>query len=92
MISFVVPNQKQLLALAKQKQVRGSWEEVCNHPDMEKEVLRIITEAAVNGEITHFWINLSLYYNMFIQHDRSKVYPSSHLVSWDWLQLFHDPR
>lgn len=53
-ISFVVPNQKQLLALARQKQVQGTWEEICNHPDMEKEVLRIITEAAVNGELTHF--------------------------------------
>lgn len=52
MIGFVVPNQKQLLALAKQKQVRGSWEEICNHHDMEKEVLSVITEAAVNGEIT----------------------------------------
>lgn len=49
-ISFVVPNQKQLQSLAVQKQIRGSWEEICNHPEMEKEVLRIITEAAVSGK------------------------------------------
>lgn len=59
-IGFVVPNQKHLLALAKQKQVQGSWEEICNHPDMEKEVLCIITEAAINGELTHFEITIIL--------------------------------
>ncbi|XP_017351676.1 long-chain-fatty-acid--CoA ligase 3b [Ictalurus punctatus] len=55
-IGFVVPNQKQLLALAKQKQVRGSWEEICNHHDMEKEVLSVITEAAVNAKLERFEI------------------------------------
>ncbi|KAL7842397.1 hypothetical protein SRHO_G00240860 [Serrasalmus rhombeus] len=55
-IGFVVPNQKQLLALAKQKEVRGSWEELCNHPDMEKEVLRIITEAAIAAKLERFEI------------------------------------
>ncbi|KAJ3594692.1 hypothetical protein NHX12_003999 [Muraenolepis orangiensis] len=45
-ISFVVPNHKQLMGLAKQRQVHGSWEEICNNPEMEREVLRIITEAA----------------------------------------------
>ena len=49
MIGFVVPNQKQLTALAEQRHVRGSWEELCNRPDMELEVLRIITEAALSG-------------------------------------------
>ena len=45
----MVPNPKQLMALAKQRQVHGSWEEICNNPEMEREVLRIITEAAVSG-------------------------------------------
>ncbi len=49
MIGFVVPNQKQLTALAEQKGIRGSWEEICNHAEMEKEALRIITDAAVTG-------------------------------------------
>lgn len=60
-IGFVVPSQKQLLALAKQKQVRGSWEEICNHPDMEKEVLRVITEAAANGEFICLYFETLLY-------------------------------
>lgn len=48
-ISFVVPNHRQLMALAEQMQVRGTWEEICNNSQMEKEVLRIITEAAIAG-------------------------------------------
>ncbi|XP_066508297.1 fatty acid CoA ligase Acsl3-like [Hoplias malabaricus] len=55
-ISFVVPNQRQLTALAKQKGIRGSWEDICNHPDMEKEVLRIITDAAVTAKLERFEI------------------------------------
>ncbi|KAG7457044.1 hypothetical protein MATL_G00242320 [Megalops atlanticus] len=55
-ISFIVPNQKQLLALAEQRGVRGSWEEICNNSDMEKEVLRIITEAAVGAKLERFEI------------------------------------
>lgn len=48
-ISFVVPNHKQLMALAGQMQVRGTWEEICNNSQVEKEVLRIITDAAISG-------------------------------------------
>uniref|UniRef100_A0A669EYU0 long-chain-fatty-acid--CoA ligase n=1 Tax=Oreochromis niloticus TaxID=8128 RepID=A0A669EYU0_ORENI len=48
-ISFVVPNHKQLMALAEQMQIKGSWEEICNNSLMEKEVLHIITEAAITG-------------------------------------------
>uniref|UniRef100_A0AAY5E7H3 long-chain-fatty-acid--CoA ligase n=1 Tax=Electrophorus electricus TaxID=8005 RepID=A0AAY5E7H3_ELEEL len=55
-IGFVVPNQKQLLSLAEQRCVRGSWEEICNHPDMEREVIRIITEAAVTAKLERFEI------------------------------------
>lgn len=49
MISFVVPNHKQLMALAGQMQINGAWEEICNNPQIEKEFLRIITDAAVTG-------------------------------------------
>ncbi|MED6274101.1 Long-chain-fatty-acid--CoA ligase 4, partial [Characodon lateralis] len=45
-ISFVVPNQKRLTELAKQRGIEGKWEEICNHPEMEKEVLKEITEVA----------------------------------------------
>uniref|UniRef100_A0A8C2EBQ2 long-chain-fatty-acid--CoA ligase n=1 Tax=Cyprinus carpio TaxID=7962 RepID=A0A8C2EBQ2_CYPCA len=55
-IGFVVPNQKQLTALAEQKGIRGSWEEICNHAEMEKEVLRIITDAAITGKLERFEI------------------------------------
>nr|XP_055059470.1 long-chain-fatty-acid--CoA ligase 3b [Misgurnus anguillicaudatus] len=55
-IGFVVPNQKQLTALAQQRGIRGSWEEICNHPEMEKEVLRIITDAALTGKLERFEI------------------------------------
>lgn len=50
MISFVVPNQKKLTELAKQRGIVGSWEEICTHPDMEKEVLKAIKEVAVNSK------------------------------------------
>lgn len=49
-IGFVVPNQKQLLALAGQYGIRGSWEELCNSKAMEELVLKVITEAALTGE------------------------------------------
>ncbi|KAL0965986.1 hypothetical protein UPYG_G00289090 [Umbra pygmaea] len=55
-IGFVVPNQKQLTMLAEQKGLRGSWEEICNHPEMERDVLRIITEAALAGKLERFEI------------------------------------
>lgn len=55
-ISFVVPNQKQLMALAEQTQVKGTWEELCNNPQIEKEVLRIINEAAISGKLERFEI------------------------------------
>uniref|UniRef100_A0AAX7VPH4 long-chain-fatty-acid--CoA ligase n=1 Tax=Astatotilapia calliptera TaxID=8154 RepID=A0AAX7VPH4_ASTCA len=48
-ISFVVPNHKQLMALAEQMQIKDSWEELCNNSQMEEVVLRIITEAAITG-------------------------------------------
>lgn len=50
MIGFVVPNQKQLLALADQYGIRGSCEQLCNTKAMEELVLKIITEAALAGE------------------------------------------
>uniref|UniRef100_A0A3Q0SWA2 long-chain-fatty-acid--CoA ligase n=1 Tax=Amphilophus citrinellus TaxID=61819 RepID=A0A3Q0SWA2_AMPCI len=49
-IGFVVPNQKQLLALVDQYGIRGSWEELCNSKAVEELVLKVITEAALAGE------------------------------------------
>ncbi|KAF1393704.1 hypothetical protein PFLUV_G00018790 [Perca fluviatilis] len=46
-IGFVVPNQKQLLALADQYGIQGTREELCESKVMEELVLKIITEAAL---------------------------------------------
>uniref|UniRef100_A0AAX7UMZ2 long-chain-fatty-acid--CoA ligase n=1 Tax=Astatotilapia calliptera TaxID=8154 RepID=A0AAX7UMZ2_ASTCA len=55
-ISFVVPNHKQLMALAEQMQIKDSWEELCNNSQMEEVVLRIITEAAITAKLERFEI------------------------------------
>uniref|UniRef100_A0A7N6FBD5 long-chain-fatty-acid--CoA ligase n=1 Tax=Anabas testudineus TaxID=64144 RepID=A0A7N6FBD5_ANATE len=55
-IGFVVPNQKQLLALADQYGIRGSWEELCNSKAMEELVLKAITETAVAVQLERFEI------------------------------------
>ncbi|MGH0157134.1 UNVERIFIED_CONTAM: hypothetical protein FKN15_058519 [Acipenser sinensis] len=55
-IGFIVPNQKQLLALAELKKIRGTWEEICNNSEMEKEVIRAIAEAAFGGKLEKFEI------------------------------------
>ncbi|KAM4732297.1 long-chain-fatty-acid--CoA ligase 4 isoform 1-T2 [Anableps anableps] len=53
-ISFVVPNQKRLTELAKQRGIEGKWEEICNHPEMEKEVLKEIKEVAAKIKLQRF--------------------------------------
>uniref|UniRef100_A0A8C6LKJ0 long-chain-fatty-acid--CoA ligase n=1 Tax=Nothobranchius furzeri TaxID=105023 RepID=A0A8C6LKJ0_NOTFU len=55
-ISFVVPNHKQLMALAEKMQIKGSWEEICNNLQIETEALRVITEAAISGKLERFEI------------------------------------
>uniref|UniRef100_A0A671T1H0 long-chain-fatty-acid--CoA ligase n=1 Tax=Sinocyclocheilus anshuiensis TaxID=1608454 RepID=A0A671T1H0_9TELE len=55
-ISFIVPNQKNLTALANQKGIEGTWEEICNHPVMEREVLREIKEVATSIKLQRFEI------------------------------------
>uniref|UniRef100_A0A7N8WSW4 long-chain-fatty-acid--CoA ligase n=1 Tax=Mastacembelus armatus TaxID=205130 RepID=A0A7N8WSW4_9TELE len=55
-IGFVVPNQKQLLALAEQYSIRGSWEELCDSKAMEELVLKVITEAALAAQLERFEI------------------------------------
>uniref|UniRef100_A0A1A8BPU7 long-chain-fatty-acid--CoA ligase n=1 Tax=Nothobranchius kadleci TaxID=1051664 RepID=A0A1A8BPU7_NOTKA len=55
-ISFVVPNQKRLTELAKEKGVEGKWEEICTHPEMEREVLAEIREVAKKIKLQRFEI------------------------------------
>ncbi|MED6236199.1 Long-chain-fatty-acid--CoA ligase 4 [Ataeniobius toweri] len=59
-ISFVVPNQKRLTELAKQRGIEGKWEEICNHPEMEKEVLKEITEVAAKIKLQRFEVPLKV--------------------------------
>ncbi|XP_065136535.1 long-chain-fatty-acid--CoA ligase 3a [Paramisgurnus dabryanus] len=55
-IGFVVPNEKHLLALAEGRCVRGSREDLCNNPVIEEEVLKVITDTALAGQLERFEI------------------------------------
>lgn len=60
-ISFVVPNQKSLTDLAKRRNIVGTWEEICTHPEMEREVLKAIKEVAVNIKLQRFEIPVKVH-------------------------------
>ncbi|XP_066504604.1 long-chain-fatty-acid--CoA ligase 4 [Hoplias malabaricus] len=60
-ISFVVPNQAKLTALANQKGIRGTWEEICNHPIMEMEVLKEIKNVANSIKLQRFEIPIKVH-------------------------------
>ncbi|XP_056313653.1 long-chain-fatty-acid--CoA ligase 4b [Danio aesculapii] len=53
-ISFVVPNQKNLTELAKKSGIDGEWDDICNHTMMEEEVLKVIKEIAVTSKLERF--------------------------------------
>ncbi|XP_077397918.1 long-chain-fatty-acid--CoA ligase 3a [Festucalex cinctus] len=55
-IAFVVPNQKQLQALADQYEIRGSRDELCKNKLMEELVLKVVTEAALAAQLERFEI------------------------------------
>ncbi|XP_063793370.1 long-chain-fatty-acid--CoA ligase 4 isoform X2 [Pseudophryne corroboree] len=59
-ISFVVPNQKKLTSLALQKAIEGTWEEICNNPTMEAEVLKEIKEVASSLKLERFEIPIKV--------------------------------
>ncbi|KAM4621599.1 long-chain-fatty-acid--CoA ligase 4 [Polymixia lowei] len=60
-ISFVVPNQKKLTELAKQRGIAGTWEEICTNPDMEREVLKAIKEVATTIKLQRFEIPMKVH-------------------------------
>lgn len=60
-ISFVVPNQKTMTVLAKQRGIVGAWEDICTHPDMEREVLKEIKEVAANIKLQRFEIPMKVH-------------------------------
>uniref|UniRef100_A0A8B9J4Z0 long-chain-fatty-acid--CoA ligase n=1 Tax=Astyanax mexicanus TaxID=7994 RepID=A0A8B9J4Z0_ASTMX len=55
-IGFVVPNQKQLMALAEKRGICGSWMDICNNSVIEEEVLKAITDTALSGQLERFEI------------------------------------
>ncbi|KAM8800210.1 long-chain-fatty-acid--CoA ligase 4 isoform 1-T1 [Eudromia elegans] len=59
-ISFVVPNQKKLTALAEQKGITGTWVDICNNPIMEAEILREIKEVANKMKLERFEIPIKV--------------------------------
>ncbi|XP_051009970.1 fatty acid CoA ligase Acsl3 [Acomys russatus] len=59
-IGFVVPNQKELTELARTKGFQGSWEELCNSSEMENEVLKVLSEAAISASLEKFEIPVKI--------------------------------
>ncbi|XP_047665046.1 long-chain-fatty-acid--CoA ligase 4b [Tachysurus fulvidraco] len=59
-LGFVVPNQKQLTALANRNGINGKWEEICNHATLEQEVLKAIKEAAKMNKLQRFEVPMKV--------------------------------
>lgn len=59
-IGFIVPNQKELSELARKNGFKGTWEEICNSVEMEKEVQKILAEAATRGKLEKFEVPLKI--------------------------------
>ncbi|KFQ36926.1 PREDICTED: long-chain-fatty-acid--CoA ligase 4 isoform X1 [Merops nubicus] len=59
-ISFVVPNQKKLTAVAEQKGISGTWADICNNPTMEAEILQEIKEVANKMKLERFEIPIKV--------------------------------
>lgn len=60
-ISFVVPNQKKLTELAKQRGIVGTWQEICIHPDMEREVLKEIKVVSAKINLQRFEVPVKVH-------------------------------
>ncbi|XP_042709518.1 fatty acid CoA ligase Acsl3 isoform X2 [Chrysemys picta bellii] len=60
-IAFVVPNQKELTELARKKGFKGTWEEICTSAEMEKEVLKVVAEAASSARLEKFEIPIKIH-------------------------------
>ncbi|KAF7689044.1 long-chain-fatty-acid--CoA ligase 4b [Silurus meridionalis] len=59
-ISFVVPNQKQLTELANKNGIKGKWEELCNHATLEQEVLKAIKGVATTNKLQRFEVPIKV--------------------------------
>ncbi|XP_060098173.1 fatty acid CoA ligase Acsl3 [Heteronotia binoei] len=59
-IGFVVPNHKELTELARKRGFKGTWEEICNSAEMEKEVQNVLANAAHTANLEKFEIPLKI--------------------------------
>ncbi|XP_020651142.1 fatty acid CoA ligase Acsl3 [Pogona vitticeps] len=59
-IGFLVPNHKELKELARKKGFKGNLEEICNSAEMEKEVQKILAEAAMTANLEKFEVPLKI--------------------------------
>ncbi|XP_026530411.1 long-chain-fatty-acid--CoA ligase 4 isoform X1 [Notechis scutatus] len=59
-ISFVVPNQKKLMALAEQRGMSDNWINICNNPVMESEVLKEIKDMANKMKLERFEVPIKV--------------------------------
>ncbi|KAG8144391.1 hypothetical protein E2320_012913, partial [Naja naja] len=59
-ISFVVPNQKKLMALAEQRGMSDNWINICNNPVMESEVLKEIKAMANKMKLERFEVPIKV--------------------------------
>ncbi|XP_053162717.1 fatty acid CoA ligase Acsl3 isoform X2 [Hemicordylus capensis] len=59
-IGFVVPNHKELIELARKRAFKGTLEEICNSAEMEKEVQKVLAEAASRASLEKFEIPLKI--------------------------------
>lgn len=71
--------------MAKQRGIDGTWEEICTHPEMEREVLKEIKEVAVNSKSQTFAFTHTYFTKLFIWCTKLK---SSEIVK---LQRFEIP-
>lgn len=55
-IAFIVPNHKELLKLAEKNGIQGKFEAICNNPQMEKIVLKMISDGANTASLEKFEI------------------------------------
>jgi long-chain acyl-CoA synthetase len=54
-VALIVPSPKQLKALAAQKSLQyESYEDLCDHPEMEKELLKALQQQAVKAKLERF--------------------------------------
>ncbi|XP_078694034.1 long-chain-fatty-acid--CoA ligase 4-like isoform X1 [Branchiostoma floridae x Branchiostoma belcheri] len=56
-IALVVPNHKHLKNLSDKMELKSDqWEELCNNPDLEKEVLKVLHKVAKEAKLERFEI------------------------------------